>query len=149
MASRRKTKGLTALIQQFHARSEAVEWIAQPKRIGLLLLTEQRVKENSLRKRPDREPIAGLRLAAGDDRLPGIQVVLPPGRHGGRIEARVLGHPVFLQLLQQLCETTHPATPEVDGVQSGQFNRRFVRREISQRKLLPLSDSTQQPDSRL
>ncbi len=43
------------------------------------------------------------------------------------------GNPVLLQLLQQLRETTHPATTEIDGVQSGQFNRRFVRREISPR----------------
>jgi hypothetical protein len=85
-----------------------VAWIAQRKRVGLLLLTEQRVKENSLRKRPDRKPIAGLRLVAGDDRLPGIEVVLPPGRHRSRIEARVLGHPVLLQLFQQLHETTQP-----------------------------------------
>jgi hypothetical protein len=89
------------------------------------------MKENSLRKRPDRQPIAGLRLAAGDDRLPGIQVVLPPGRHGSRIEARVFGHPVLLQLFQELRETSHPAAPEVDGVQSCQFDRRFVRREVN------------------
>lgn len=84
------------------------------------------MKENSLRKRPNRKPIAGLRLAAGDDRLPGIKIVLPPGRHRSRIEARVLGHPILLKLLQQLRETAHPATPEVDGVQSGQFDGRFV-----------------------
>lgn len=85
---------------------------------------------NPLWKRPDRKPIEGLRLAAGDDRLPGIEVALPPGRHGSRIEARVLSHPVLLQLLQQLRETAHPATPEVDGAQPGQFNRRFIRCEV-------------------
>ena len=57
---------------------------------------------NSPRKLPNRKPIAGLQLGAGDHCLPGIEVVLPPGRHRSRIEARVLGHPVLLQLFQQL-----------------------------------------------
>lgn len=82
-----------------------MEWIGKRKQIGLLLLTEQRVKEDSLRKRPDGKPIKALQLAAGDNRLPGIEIVLPADCPS---KTRILECQVLLKLFNHLHEPPLP-----------------------------------------